>query len=336
MAGYFQLPQRVSADGRPYPGAKAYFYEAATLTPLTVYRDYSLGNAHPNPLTADTDGVFDPVFLDEADEFYRYRLTTSAGVVLQDIVTLPIVGPSDAEGGGGEVAVDPDAVLKTGDIKYRLGTGTHSGWVRVNGRTIGSATSGASERANADTQALFEHVWNNFSNDICAVSGGRGGSSAADFAANKTIDLPDARGRVVAGLDDMGNSTAGRLTSTTITGGAITLGLSGGAQTHTLLTAEAPSHTHTGTTASDGSHGHPTRVGQGDADPSDTSGGLVLINSNKTNYAAHDSATPADPAGDQIGMAGAHTHTFTSAATGGGGAHNNLQPTLLATLYVKL
>jgi len=335
MAGYFQLPQRVSADGRPYPGAKAYFYEASTLTPLTVYRDYSLGSAHPNPLTADTDGVFEPVFLDEADEFYRYRLTTASGVVLQDIVTLPIIGPTEGEGGGGEVAVDPDAVLKTGDTKWRLGTGTHSGFVRVNGRTIGSATSGATERANADTQALYEHVWTNFSNDLCAVAGGRGGSAAADFAANKAIALPDARGRVLAGLDDMGNSAASRLTSTTITGGATTLGLSGGAQTHTLASGEMPSHTHTFTGSALAAHGHPFRISEVNSEESNPPGGFMLSTSSDSNQTAF-TGTPTETAGQQIGGASAGTPAGTNSNTGGGSAHNNLQPTLLCTLYCKL
>ena len=59
-----------------------------------------------------------------------------------------------------------------------------------------------------------------------------------------TFNVPDFRGRVLAGKDDMGGSAASRLTSTTITSGATTLGNSGGEQTHTLVTAEIPSHTH--------------------------------------------------------------------------------------------
>jgi hypothetical protein len=61
----------------------------------------------------------------------------------------------------------------------------------------------------ADTSALFLYLWGADAN--LAVSGGRGGSAAADYAANKTIALPDWRGRALAGLDDMGNSAAGRL-----------------------------------------------------------------------------------------------------------------------------
>lgn len=59
-----------------------------------------------------------------------------------------------------------------------------------------------------------------------------------------TFGLPDLRGRVAGGKDNMGGSAASRLT----TGGAgvdgATLGAAGGAQTHTLTTGQLPSHTH--------------------------------------------------------------------------------------------
>lgn len=71
-----------------------------------------------------------------------------------------------------------------------------------------------------------------------------------------TFNLPDLRGRVPGGKDDMGGSAASRLTSTTITSGAATLGNVGGAQTVTLASGEMPSHTHTMS-----SHTHDTAIG---------------------------------------------------------------------------
>lgn len=116
-----------------------------------------------------------------------------------------------------------------------------SGFLWCDGRTIGNASSGATARANADTQELFVHLWNNFANAQAAVSGGRGASALADFNANKTITLPDLRGRVVAGKDNMGGSAANRLTSGASGVAGNTIGATGGAETHTLsgLTANS-------------------------------------------------------------------------------------------------
>src|SRR5258708_1610023 len=46
-------------------------------------------------------------------------------------------------------------------------------------------------------------LWNSWADAQAPVSSGRGASAAADFAAHKTITLPDLRGRVVAGLDNL-------------------------------------------------------------------------------------------------------------------------------------
>lgn len=59
-----------------------------------------------------------------------------------------------------------------------------------------------------------------------------------------TFNLPDLRGRVVAGADNMGGSAAGRLTTATMSAG--TLSGIGGAETKTLVTANLPAYTPTG------------------------------------------------------------------------------------------
>jgi microcystin-dependent protein len=71
-----------------------------------------------------------------------------------------------------------------------------------------------------------------------------------------TFNVPDLRGRIPAGQDDMGGTPANRLTDQPGGVDGSILGASGGDEVHTLTTAEMPSHTHTGTTASDGSHSH--------------------------------------------------------------------------------
>lgn len=56
-----------------------------------------------------------------------------------------------------------------------------------------------------------------------------------------TFNIPDMRGRVPAGKDDMGGSSAARLTAAL---SSTTLGASGGAATHILSTNEMPGHSH--------------------------------------------------------------------------------------------
>ena len=59
-----------------------------------------------------------------------------------------------------------------------------------------------------------------------------------------TFNVPDCRGRVPAGKDNMGGTAASRLTTAGSGVDGATLGASGGAQTHTLTTNQIPSHTH--------------------------------------------------------------------------------------------
>lgn len=327
MAGLWHLSNHQlhnPTTGKPYIGAKAFFYAADSNSPITVFKDYSLGTAHPNPVVASS-GVFPAVFLDEEDGFYRFRITDANGVVISgaDVPVIPIIGPGDS-GGGAEVPVDADALFKTGDTKWRLGTGTHAGWIRLNGRTIGSATSGATERANSDTQALYEHCWNEFIDAICPVTGGRGVSAAADYAANKPLAVPDMRGRTLAGLDDMGTSAAGRLTSavfSTSGQGPTVLGATAGAQRHTLAVEEMPSHDHSGATGADNAaHYHDIPLNSSNNQGSVPSWFLG------TNAGANNNTT--NPANAP------HSHSIS--AQGGGGPHLNMQPTMLATLYARL
>lgn len=228
--------------------------------------------------------------------------------------------------GGSEVAeisAKGSTLVPTGVMMPYVATSAPTGWVRANGRTIGSASSGATERANADTETLYALLWSSYSDTVCAVTGGRGASAAADFAANKPMALPDLRGRAFFGLDDMGNSAASRLGS--VITDETTNGASGGAETVTLAEAELPSHTHTGTTASDGAHTH---TGGSHQNRSVGSSGFTIVEA---------VGDPGTYAGSwNTSSNGAHTHTFTSDATGSGDAHSNMPPAFLTTYIIKL
>ena len=66
---------------------------------------------------------------------------------------------------------------------------------------------------------------------------------------SSTFNLPDIRGRTIAGKDNMGGSAANRLTSGSTIDGS-TLGTAGGGQTHTLTTSELAAHNHATTATS--------------------------------------------------------------------------------------
>lgn len=109
-----------------------------------------------------------------------------------------------------------------------------------------------------------------------------------------TFTLPDLRGRVVAGQDDMGGVSANRLTGQTGGVDGDVLGATGGSETHTLTIAQMPSHSHTIT---------------GNA----TTGGSSFV-----------SVT-----------AGTTSLSPSTNSTGGGGAHNNVQPTIVLNYIIK-
>lgn len=122
----------------------------------------------------------------------------------------------------------------TGDFKPTFKTAADTGWVMMLDRTIGNAASGATERANADTLALFTLLWNNLSNGVAPTftSAGapvaRGGSAAADFGANRRIQVGTAAGRALA-FAGSGAALTPR-----------TFGAVFGEETHTLTESEIP------------------------------------------------------------------------------------------------
>lgn len=98
--------------------------------------------------------------------------------------------------------------MPTGAVAGFRMTSPPAGWIKENGGTIGNIASGATTRANADTQALFVLLWNQFDQtrlpiqDSSGAVTTRGASAAADFAAAKRMPLFDARTRFPRGADD--------------------------------------------------------------------------------------------------------------------------------------
>lgn len=159
-------------------------------------------------------------------------------------------------------------ISEVGDLTQSMRT-SKTGWLLLDGDTIGNSSSGATHAIDATYDDLYTLLWTNCANSECAVSSGRGASAAADLAANKTLTLPNASGRSLRGKDDMSGSSAGVNTHAQ----ADLLGGKEGAETHTLVESEMPAHDHS---YSDfrisGAVNHATGANVGFAGVTDTTG----------------------------------------------------------------
>lgn len=229
-------------------------------------------------------------------------------------------------------AFPPPASEVTGVYKDYIGTTAPAGYVLGAGKTIGSAASGATERANADTATLYALCWTELSNTVAPVSGGRGVSAAADFAANKTLQVPDLRGRVRAGKDDMGGTAANRITNAVSGIVGTTNGASGGAEGVTLTTAQIPSHLHG---VNDPTHFHSVSdPGHSHSSSAQSSPGSQILANGVNGAALPGSSTGASTTGISIN---ATSTGITIQNQGGGGSHTNVQPTwIVGAVIIKL
>jgi microcystin-dependent protein len=129
-----------------------------------------------------------------------------------------------------------------------------------------------------------------------------------------TFNVPDLRGRVIAGKDDMGGVAATRLTSATITGGALTLGKAGGEERHQLTITELANHNHSLT---DPGHVHALDRAN-----------IAASGSFYSYFGAAGSAADRNTYSATTGI--------TLAATGGDTPHNNVQPTIIGHYIIRI
>jgi hypothetical protein len=168
----------------------------------TVTVDLSL-SAAPKVLTADVNisAVTGNLISEQVDGIYATYAVDDTETIDLTFSGTPRTLSADIKvsaDSGNQVSVNPDGLfvsstMPTGSTVMWWSSVAPVGWLLVEGGSIGSALSGATVRANADTDDLFAYFWNNLSDALAPVSGGRGASAAADFAANKRLTLPDCR-----------------------------------------------------------------------------------------------------------------------------------------------
>lgn len=173
------------------------------------------------------------------------------------------------------------------------------------------------------TQAAFPAM------QVIADAAGRpyGGVAATNF------NTPDYRGRIGAGKDDMGGTAANRITAAIsgITG--TTLGAAGGSEGITLTTGQIPAHNHpvTGTPGlSDPGHFHTTTFGYTNLG---ASGG---DNVHSTGAGGASPATDTKNTDTKTTGITATLGTLSTSNAGSGGAHPNVQPTIIVNKIMRV
>lgn len=222
------------------------------------------------------------------------------------------------------VDTSTSSFFSTGDVKLTIKTVADTGWVLIstnpgNG-TIGSATSGSSIRANADTQNLFNLFFSNYSdaNAPLLTSGGAATTRAAQtnaataWAANCRMQVGFFAGRALGVAGNPPDLPTFRA-----------LGDHAGEETHTLTLGETPTGITSAGTVSVSTTG--TNIGQ-----STSTSTMSDFTPGGSGARAFTGATAF-----AAGVTATGSNTLTSNNTGGG-AHNNIQPSVWLNCMIKL
>jgi len=196
----------------------------------------------------------------------KYYSEQAAALALGSVLTMTEQGstPTTPTAGVSKVYVDSNSAINVLDdtglirrpARIQIYAGIHStpfsDELPLNASSI-AKTSGGTYNG-AGYERVFTYLWTYGGDTQFPVSSGRGASAAADFAANKTLTLPDFRDRALVGIFASGSittvgATAGA-TTVTSTGSIVTDANTGAT---TLTTAQIPSHAHGGHAGGGGS-----------------------------------------------------------------------------------
>lgn len=345
-------------NGKPLTGGKVKFYIPGTTVPKTTWQDSGETIPNTNPVILDSAGR--GIIL--GDGVYRQQVFDKNNNLIWDLNT----SSSGSGGGGGGSATVGDGDL-VGTVKPWAGFVAPPQYVFAFGQTLtragfplafatltttqnvsctsGNPTiSGLSDTTQIPIGAPIESTCFNagavvVSTTLSTVTASANAIISANSSAtffpylngdgSLTFTLPDLRGRVVAGRDNMGGIPANRLTSATVGFGSLpTLGASGGLQSTILLTLNLPPYTPSGgVTITDPGHTH--GVGVGPFGPS-TSSFLAITTSTITSTLAGGTN------GVQSSFTGI-TAVFGGAAQGGtSNPFPRIQPTLILNYIIKV
>jgi len=206
MAQMFWLSGQtlVNGSGTPYALAKAWFFESGTTTPKATYSNAGLSSANANPVVADSDGRFGPIYLVAGR--YKVVLTDANDVQIGDDLD-PVDGVLSLIQSAS--APSPTYAFmryhNTSDGNVYRRNSANSAWINegpVDG--LGNAASVTQQLAGTATDAFSTP-------DSVAALWQRG----ADIASASTLSLPAAGGGVfnvtgTTGITGISSAQGGR------------------------------------------------------------------------------------------------------------------------------
>lgn len=340
--------QYLDDSGNPVASGSVGYYVPSTSTKKTVWQDAAKATPQTNPVLLDAAGRPQPAGQTYGDGVYRQVVRDVNNIVIWDAVTT-----STGSGGGGGTPSSEGVMV--GTILPWVNTSLPSKYLYTAGQAISRTTySQLMTAITFSTTILCQSgfslitvsttisdmtpigapveapcfptgtvVTNKSSgqltvNSIATVTTstvavifptGNGNGST-------TFNVPDTRGLVLAGRDNMGGTAAGRLTTAIYGSNPDAINAVGGSQTTTLLLSNLPPYTPTGVNG-------PT-----------TSSGLFLQGGVPDNF----SSVAGSGQFDNLTKANvtAPAATFTGIAQGGASApFSRVQPTLTADFIIK-
>jgi len=186
-------------------------------------------------------------------------------------------------------ALSLETAMPIGIVLPYAGASPPSGWLLCNGQPLNITQYG--------------ELWN-------AISNTYGGDGITSF------NVPDLRGRIVAGLDvQLSGVYASRLGTTHFGSNGQSLGQTGGSESNTLTSTQMPAHSHF--------------VVNGDSTSNNPAAAVT-----NANTIAHDNDHSSQDSYHLSGSATAATIGLSS-TSGSGGAHANVQPTMILSYIIK-
>ena len=257
----------------------------ATHTEITTVADGDTAATSTTLVDADRvpvndDGTMVQVALSDFKTYMNSNITTINGL------TYPAADGNAGEfittNGSGTLSFAAQATaFLSGMILPYAGISAPTGWLPCFGQALNTFT----------YKDLHAVISNTYGGDVYNAG------VTDQSGATTTFNLPDLRGRTIAGQDDMGGTSADRLTNQTGGLDGDTLGATGGTETHTLALTELPDSYY-------------------------YNSNLTSIDDYVDNHAGSNFVAR---------VADVTSHT----TQGGGGAHNNVQPTIVLNYIIK-